>query len=233
MATDTASNEPSMVLPAVLQPAVEQLVTEDETPVDGVFSEKQMRLLTEPLHTSWAGPGRQRSFEAMANVALFFTDHRPPMVPDVLLSLDVELPPDVYPKKYRSYFLWEYGKPPDIVIEVVSNREGGEDTSKVAAYARGRVPYYVIYDPEMLLSADVLRSYRLDVSEYRKMAGPIDFPTIGLGLRIWHGRYEDLDAGWVRWVDESDAPIPTGFEQRQRAERLAAQLRQLGVKPEV
>ncbi len=205
MATDAVSNDVSTVLPTVQVPVVDHLVTEDDTPVDGFFSEKQMRLLTEPLHTSWSGPGIMRPLVAAANVGLFFTVHRPPLVPDVLLSLDVELPADVHPKKYRSYFLWEYGKPPDIVIEVVSNREGGEDTAKVAAYARGRIPYYVIYDPEMLLSGDMLRGYRLDVSEYRKMAEPIEFPTIGLGLRVWHGRYEDLDAAWLRWVDESDA----------------------------
>ncbi len=230
MATDVISNDPLHALPAVLEPVVDHLVTEDNTPVDGVFSEKQMRLLTEPLYTSWPGPGQQRAFVAMANVGLFFTVHRPPLVPDMLLSLDVELPADVHPKQHRSYFLWEYGKVPDVVIEVVSNREGGEDTEKLAAYARGRVPYYVIYDPENLLSAESLRGYRLETSEYRRMDEPIEFPNIGLGLRIWQGPYEDLDNTWLRWVDANGVPIPTGHE---RAERLAEQLRQLGVEPAV
>ena len=146
MATDAVSNDPPQVLPVVLQPAVDHLVTEDDTPVDNFFSEKQQRLLTEPLYSSraaWAGSG---PLSQRANVGLFFAVRSPPLVPDVLLSMDVELPADLHPKSHRSYFIWEYGKPPDVVIEVVSNREGGEDTQKLAAYAESRVPYYAIFD---------------------------------------------------------------------------------------
>ncbi len=226
MATDAVSNEPIQAIPVELHPVVDHLVTEDDTPVDNVFSEKQQRLLTEPLYSSWAGPGDQRSFVAMSNVGLFFSVRRPPLVPDMLLSMDVELPTDVHPKSHRSYFVWEYGKPPDVVIEVVSNREGGEDMEKLAAYARVPVGYYAIYDPERLLSPEVLRVYRLEGLTFQKLDEPIWFPDIGLGLRIWQGRYEDLNNTWLRWVDREGAPVPTG---RERADRLAEQLRQLGV----
>jgi hypothetical protein len=56
MATDI-SNDVPQALPAVFPPAVDHLVTEDDTPVDSFFSEKQLRLLTEPLYSSrvdWA-----------------------------------------------------------------------------------------------------------------------------------------------------------------------------------
>ena len=33
------------------------MVTEDDTPVDNWFSEKQRRLLVDPLYASWQGPG--------------------------------------------------------------------------------------------------------------------------------------------------------------------------------
>ena len=128
MATDAVSNESLQAVPVELYPVVDHLVTEDDAPVDNVFSEKQQRLLTEPLHSSWTAAGQPRPFVAMANVGLFSDVHRPALVPDALLSLDVELPADVHPKRHRSYFLWEYGKAPDVVVEVVSNREGGEDT---------------------------------------------------------------------------------------------------------
>ena len=140
MATDVASNELPRAVPVELRPIVDHLVTEDDTPVDNFFSEKQMRLLTEPLHTSWNGPGQQRSFVAAANVGLFFAVHEPPLVPDMLLSTDVHLPADVHPKAHRSYFVWNYGKVPDVVVEVVSNREGGEDSGKLAAYAPSASP---------------------------------------------------------------------------------------------
>ena len=38
-------------------PNIDDLVTEDDTPVDNLPSEKQQRLLTEPLYSSWSGPG--------------------------------------------------------------------------------------------------------------------------------------------------------------------------------
>ncbi len=242
MATDAVSNDPPLAVPVELLPDVDHLVTEDDTPVDNVFSEKQQRLLTEPLHSSWAGPGPERPFVAMSNVGLFFSVNRPPLVPDMLLSLDVQLPANIRLKRHRSYFLWEYGKAPDVVVEVVSNREGGEDSGKLTAYARGAVRYYVIFDPDEFLGPEVLRAYRLDTLGYRKMDEPVSYPDIGLGLRLWEGRYEDLDALWLRWVDAEGTPVPTGREraeterrraelERQRADRLAEQLRQLGVEP--
>ena len=74
----------------------------------------------------------------------------------MLLSLDVEIPSEIHLKQNRSYFVWEYGKPPDAVIEVVSNREGGEDKKKLAAYARIGVRYYAIYDPDRFLGPEPL-----------------------------------------------------------------------------
>lgn len=54
--------------PAV-RPCLDHIVTEDDTPKDNIFSEKQQRLLTEPLYSSW-DPGRL--FLATANVGLFY-----------------------------------------------------------------------------------------------------------------------------------------------------------------
>jgi hypothetical protein len=142
------------------------------------------------------------------------------------------------------------------VIEVVSNREGGEDAKKLEIYARIGVRYYAIYDPDSFLSDEVLRVYRLEAMEYHKISEPYWFSGVGLGLRLWEGVYEDFDAQWLRWFDDSGTLVATGregkemaeakaasaeqraesAEQRaesaeQRAERLAEQLRQLGVEP--
>jgi hypothetical protein len=35
---------------------IANLVTEDDEPVGSILSEKQMRLLTEPLYSSWTPP---------------------------------------------------------------------------------------------------------------------------------------------------------------------------------
>ena len=178
---------PEATLASDVRPDVEHLVTEDDTPVDNLFSEKQQRLLTEPLYASWPGPGQGRPFLAMANVGLFYAVEQPPFVPDMLLSLDVRCPAKLWPKSHRSYFMWEYGKPPDVVIEIVSNRRGGEDTEKLRGYAQIRVPYYAIFDPECMLSDEVLRVFELQRFTYRPLDDPVPLPGIGLGLRQWHG----------------------------------------------
>jgi len=249
MATDVTSSDPVVAIPPELHPNVDHLVTEDDTPVDNIFSEKQQRLLAESLHTSWPGPGEGQPFVSMANVGLFYHIRTPAVVPDFLLSLNVTLPADPWPKWARSYFIWEYGKAPEVVIEVVSNRKGGEDTEKLALYAQIGIRYYVIFDPDGELSREPLRAYRLRGLSFERMTEPVWFPEVGLGLRLWEGRYEDRDATWLRWIDVQGDLIPTGKEnveaereraeaereraeaERQRADRLAEQLRQLGVEP--
>jgi hypothetical protein len=198
--------------------AAEQLlVTEDGQPVDSVFAEKQMRLLTEPLHSSWNGPppeedGGPRPFVAMANVGLFWVPQNPAVVPDVLVSVDVMgIFGDGRAKQERSYFLWRYGKPPDIVLEIVSDKRGDELGDKRRKYERMRIPYYVVYDPQGVLGADVVRTFRFDGS-YEPMPRPM-FEKLGLGLVLWEGWFEGWHHTWLRWCDLRGVVIPTGAER--------------------
>ena len=221
-----------LVIPA---PDVSHLVTEDDTPVDNLFSERQMALLRETLYTSWDGPGDDRPFVAMANVALYATNYQPPLVPDLLLSLDVTLPDEPMLKEHRNYFLWLYGKPPEVVIEIVSNRKGGELGNKLLDYARLGVSYYIVYDPEGEISEEPLRIFtrqgaRFAETDERWLA------EVGLGLTLWQGVYGGMEGVWLRWMDASGALLASGPEakaqERQRVELLAAKLRELGVNPD-
>jgi Uma2 family endonuclease len=230
------------VLAAECMPNIDALVTEDDTPVDNLFSAKQQRLLVEPLYSSWAGPGDDRPFLADANVGVFYSVRRPPLVPDAFLSLDVQAPEDLWTRSNRSYFVWEYGKPPDVAIEVVSNQKGAEAEGKLRDYARIGVAYYVIFDPINQLQAGLLRVYRLHEGIYHQTAEGW-LPMVGLGLILWQGVYEGLLQTWLRWCDRDGVVIPTGAEraeqehqraeqEHQRAERLVAQLRALGIAPQ-
>ncbi len=242
----TTRADDAAVAPASLSPedalAIERLVTEDDAPVDNLFSERQRRLLTHPLNVSWQGPGDGRPFLVAADVGVFRTPHEPPLVPDVFLSLDVRRPADWWAKEGGSYFLWHYKKPPDVVIEVVSNVEGGETDIKMGRYAHFGVLYYVIFDPQGQVQDSQLRAYRLASGVYAECSADY-LPGMGLGLQLWRGEFEGDDATWLRWHDASGALIQTGEENaarerkraeqaEDRAERLAAQLRALGVTPE-
>jgi Uma2 family endonuclease len=211
-------------LPPEDWPSIDHIITEDGAPVDGVFSEKQMRLLTHPLYASWK---TDKTFVAFANIGLFYGVDIQPIVPDVLLSVNVRLPESVFPKINRSYFVWKYGKPPEVVIEIVSNREGGEDTSKLEIYTDVRVSNYVIYDPEGHLSDNPLRLFRLQQDQLvEDLNQPFTFPNLDLGLKIWNGAFELTDSAWLRWTDTQGNLILTGEEvanmERLRADELGA-----------
>ncbi len=223
-------------------PCLDHIVTEDDTPVDNLYSAYQQKLLTEPLNNSWTGPGEGRPFLTASNVGLFFAVAKPPLVPDALLSLDVQLPADPWPKQNRSYFIWVMGKPPNVVTEIVSNREGDEDTRKLRRYAELGVAYYVIWDPERYLSDEPLRVFSLSGGHYVLVPDNV-MTDVGLSVTPWQGTFEKWTNTWLRWCDAAGTIIPTGAEraeqerqradeERQRAERLAAQLRALGVEPE-
>ncbi|MBM3222625.1 MAG: Uma2 family endonuclease [Candidatus Tectomicrobia bacterium] len=228
-------------------PDTSHLITEDDTPVDNLASEKHQRLLTEPLYSSWAGPGPGRTFLVAANVGLFVVPRNPAIVPDVMLSLDVTAPEDWW--AIRSYFVWEYGKTPDVVIEIVSNTKGGEKSTKRTQYAQAGIPYYVVYDPDRYLPGDVLEVYELLARAYRRRPDAW-LPEVGLGVTLWEGMFEGRHGTWLRWCDQAGEVIPTGAERaeaaqqqaeaaqqraeaaQQRAERLARRLRELGLDPE-
>jgi hypothetical protein len=204
----------------------EQVVTEDDVPVDNLFSAKQQTLLKRPLYASWtppAGkrqtPGEPRPFLADSDIGVFYAIGEPPIVPDLFLSLDVRPHPDWYEKKNRSYFVWEIGKVPDVVVEIVSNREGGELDHKLDTYALMGVPYYVVYDPQRKFKGEVLQVFALRDGVYQVLERPY-LARLGLGLRLWDGVFEDKEDTWLRWCDAQGHIIPTGEERaRMEAER--------------
>jgi hypothetical protein len=72
-----------------VRPDISDVVIEDDEPVDSIYSEKLQRLLTSALYASFK-PGVP--FLATANVGLFYTLKAPPLVPDVMVSLEVSSP---------------------------------------------------------------------------------------------------------------------------------------------
>ena len=229
-------------------PDVSHLITEDGKPLDSFLSEKQMRLLTATLYSSWTPPNGRRFLAAM-NVGVFAVARNPAIVPDVFLSLDVDPPVLTGPDRLRSYFIWEFGKPPDIAIEVVSDTEGDELSSKLREYERMRVGHYVVFDPLRKISKEVLTAFSLQGLAY-VMIPHASFQNVGLALVVWEGEFEGIRGHWLRWTDLQGNLIPTGAERAdaateradaatqradaatQRADELAAKLRALGVDPD-
>jgi Uma2 family endonuclease len=226
----------SQYLPAYdLKTMVANLVTEDSEPVDNVFSEKERRLLVEPLTTSWcpvdAETGEPRTFFAASDVGVFNSVHQPPIVPDMFLSLDVELPENPDFSVFRSYFIWEFGKVPDVALEIVSNTKGGEISNKKNRYAQLGVQYYVVHDPFGSLSDERLRVFELGFGKRYRQREDFSLPDVGLSLALWRGEFEGFNEEWLRWCDAEGNLILTGKEradfEAERANQAESEIEKL------
>jgi len=118
----------------ISQICYEEIITEDDEPVDNFPSEKQQRLLVNPLYSS---DYLERPFVAAANVGVHYEPGVPAIVPDMFLSLKARTVDgkDIWDKENRTYYVWKMGKPPEVVLEIVSNQKGNEAGDKFQKYA--------------------------------------------------------------------------------------------------
>jgi hypothetical protein len=197
---------------------------------DNIFGERQRSLLVSTLYTSWTPmrDGTARPYLALSKVGIFASPSRPPVVPDVLLSMDVDPPTDPMSREAVAYVVWEFGKFPDVVIEVVANRRGLELSDKRKRYDFHRIPNYVVFDPFHAVSATTLQVFQRGRDSVIP-DGILYIEGVGLGLTLWQGEYLGMTATWLRWVDPHGRILPTSAE---RASRLAEKLRALGIDPD-
>lgn len=100
-----------------------------------------------------------------------------------------------------------------------------------------RPAYYAIYE----VNRASVEVYCLVAGQYQLLTvnerGHYPISLLGVELEIWQGRYQNSEIPWLRWWDEQGNLLLTGHEraelERQRAERLPAQLRAAGIEPEV
>lgn len=212
-------------------PDANQLITEDDTPVDNFASEKQQRLLVGTLYSSL----QNQILLAAANIGIYYTDFQPPIVPDVFLSFDVQVPQNWWEKQNRCYMIWRFGKPPEVAIEIVSNKQGEELGKKLEIYQRMRVSYYIVYDPTKQLGEKVLYIYELRGMRYFETSETW-LGQVNLGVTLWNGVFEGRQDTWLRWCYQDGSVLLTGDERadnaEQRAQILAERLRSMGINPD-
>jgi len=199
------------------EPDVSNLVTEDDTPVDNFGSAKQQRLFVDSIYSS----GKGQSCLAEANVGILYSSEEPAIVPDVFLSLNVTVPEDWWKKQNRSYMVWKFKKPPEVVIEIVSNKKGEELGEKLNIYAKAGVSYYIVYDPSQQLGKKVLRVHELRGMRYYE-TNQTWLDKVGLGVTLWSGVFEGRHDVWLRWCDREGNILLTGSERAEQAEQRAS-----------
>ncbi|MDG4555388.1 MAG: Uma2 family endonuclease [Candidatus Competibacter sp.] len=238
-------------LPA-MPPTQDELPYDDGVPMETQRHQFQMDLLIDVMDL-WL-EARGEGF-AGGNMFLYYSleqvRHNTFVGPDFFVALDV-------PRGERkSWVVWEQGKGPDVVVELLSASTASHDkTAKKTLYARQvRVPEYYWYDP---FNPEDFAGFTLHGPDYQRLVpdfqGHIRSPILNLDLGRWLGTFRGVNAVWLRWFTPSGEMLPTEAEAaqqraeaaqqraeaaqqraeaaQQRTERLAERLRQLGVDPD-
>ena len=150
------------------------------------------------------------------------------------------------PKGHRGSYIQyrEGGIAPQVVFEILSpGNRVKEMTRKLRFYERFGVEEYYLYDPDGYLLDGWLREGD-ELREIAEMGGwlsprlGIRFDTAGDDLVLFgpdgvrFATYLELAEQRDAMAEQRDALAEQAAEQRRRAERLEARLRELGVDPE-
>lgn len=230
-------------------PTQDELISDDGEPMESQRHKYQMDLLLETLYP-WLE--KREDGYAGGNMFVYFSasqlKNQDFKGPDFFAVLDV-------PKKSerKSWVVWEEGKAPDIVIELLSESTAEIDkTEKKLIYQnRMRVPEYFWYDP---FNPNDWAGFTLRDGIYQPLSRTTDNRYISqqlkLALMLWEGDYRGVNTTWLRWANLEGDVLPTERElsekskqeaqlaeqeaqsAKQKAEQLAAKLRELGVNPE-
>jgi Uma2 family endonuclease len=215
-------------------PSAEELPDSNDTPVDNELQNLIPNLLEEILVLIWS---TRIDWFFGVDMGIYYAPSTPAIVPDGFLSLGVER--FIHENGRLSYVLWDENDIiPILALEVVSQSYGGEYDQKKREYAKIGILYYVIYIPNRRYRRDrqPLEVYRLVEGEYVLQSEErVWLPEIGLAIGRERGTYRGRTREWLYWYDQHGNRLPTPEEkaeqERQRAERLAEKLRELGVDP--
>lgn len=208
----------------VVPPGEDELPCDDGQPMETERHREQMVLLFESLRLAWKD---RRDFYVGGNMFVYFSEvqvkHNDVRGPDMFVVLGVER------REHKSWVVWQEGKAPDVVIELISEATEAVDRgAKMEIYARCmRVPFYFLFDP---ITAE-FEGFRLDGREqrYHPLAadarGDLPCELVGFSLGIRRGVRARVEAPWLRWIDAEGQPLPTGEDlatiEAQRAESEA------------
>jgi Uma2 family endonuclease len=224
-------------VPAGVPPLVYQVTWEElpdyyrlpDEPVDNTDHPLLAAALRESLELAGILTGPQQLAATNLGVCATVNGRTVVKAPDWLYVPHV-LPPDP-PRVRRSYTPHLHGDGPVVVMEFLSDSDGGE-YSMQPVYPYGKcwfyerilqVPYYVIFEPE----AGTLEVRQLVEGVYEMQ--PADDPgrywiePLRLFLGVWEGTKADRTGHWLRWWDSEGDLLLWGAERLEREHQRTKQ----------
>jgi Uma2 family endonuclease len=241
--------ESAPALPFIPPPGEDDLPSDDGVPMETERHKLQMDLLIYPLRR-YLAQHRPDSY-VNGNMFVYYrfdedSGESQAIGPDVMVALNVE------PREHKSWLTWKEGKGPDVVIELLSDSTARHDKiRKKRIYQEVlRVSEYFWFHP--FVPEDFV-GHRLEGGIYQPIQpnaqDALSSHSLDLLLLRWQGVYAGVEALWLRWALPDGTTLPTPDEaadaaiavadaataraaqESARAEKLAAQLRALGLEP--
>jgi Uma2 family endonuclease len=211
-------------------PPSSTLIFDDGIPMDSPRHRSQMNLLIETLKMQWAG---RSDFYTGGNMFVYFSPdqvkNRNYRGPDFFVVLGVDGKPE-----RDGWVIWEEGKGPDVVIELLSDTTEKVDKGEKKQIYESvlRVPEYYWYHP----FRGELAGFELRGGHYHPLLpdqqGRFLSPLLGLRLTRWTGKYDDIEATWLRWETLDGKLAPTRDEYAQQETERAEQERERAAQAE-
>jgi Uma2 family endonuclease len=197
-----------------LLPTQDDLPDGDGVPMETERHKKQMDLLVDSLEP-WLG---ERGYVG-GNMFVYFSPNQVKNEefkgPDVFVALGLGN------QERKSWVVWEEGKSPDVVIELLSESTAKQDkkVKKTVYQNQLKVAEYFWFDP---FNPDDFQGFELKSGVYQPLPLTNDgFVSQQLGLKLicWHGVYRNVETTWLRWatLDGELLLLPREIEA-QRAE---------------
>ncbi len=218
------------------------LIFDDGEPLETNRHRIAVNTLIRSLQQAWAN---RSDFFTGGNMFICYSSeqarNRDFRGPDFFAVLDVD---SNYTR--QGWVVWlEGGHYPDVIVELLSPSTAEADKgSKKDIYERVfRTPDYFVFDP---FDPDSLQGWHLNAScRYQPLVpeerGWLWCQTLDFWMGTWEGTIDRETAIWLRFYDREGNLVllpEEAFEQRaeqerQRAERLAARLRDMGEDPSI
>ena len=207
-------------------PTEDELPYDDGMPMETQRHALQLQLLQDPLRLYWA---ERQDVYIGGNMFVYFSlaqvrnqDFRGP---DFFVALDVS------PRERKSWVVWQEGKGPDLVIELLSESTAAQDKGekKVIYQNALRVPEYYWFDPfSGELAGFVMHQHRY-VENPEDSQGRLISPGLGLALVRWEGAYQGITARWLRWATLEGTLLPTPQEVAAESQRQVVEAQRQAV----